>query len=279
MGIKRYNPRTPGQRFKTSSDFAEITDKKKKPERSLLDTKKKTGGRNAHGRITTRHIGGGNRQHYRIVDFKRDKHNVPAVVNGIEYDPNRSANIALLHYVDGSKAYILAPLGLKKGDKIISGETVEIKVGNAMPLKSVPIGSTIHNIELQPSRGGQIARSAGSGVTLQGRDAGYAILKMPSGEMRKVPENCYCTIGRIGNVEHELISQGKAGRNRHRGIKPTVRGVVMNPCDHPHGGGEGKSPVGMASPVTPWGKPTLGYKTRKNKKNSTKFIVKRRTAK
>jgi len=279
MGIKRYNPRTPGQRFKTSSDFAEITDKKKKPERSLLSGNKKTGGRNAMGRITTRHIGGGNRQHYRIVDFKRNRHNVPATVNAIEYDPNRSANIALLFYADGSKSYILAPLGLKKGDKIISGENVEIKTGNAMPLKCVPVGSMIHNIEMQPGNGGQIARSAGSGVVLQGRDAGYAILKMPSGEMRKVPENCFCTIGRIGNIDHELISQGKAGRNRHRGIRPSVRGVVMNPCDHPHGGGEGKSPVGMASPVTPWGKPTLGYKTRKDKKNSTRFIVKRRTAK
>lgn len=279
MGIKRFKPRTPGQRFKTVSTFDEITDKKKEPERSLLDTKKKTGGRNNAGRITTRHIGGGNRQHYRIVDFKRNKTNVPAIVNGIEYDPNRSANIALLHYVDGSKAYILAPMGLKKGDKIISGESVEIKTGNAMPLKNVPIGSMIHNIEMQPGKGGQIARSAGSAVTLQGRDGGYAILKMPSGEMRKVPENCYCTIGRIGNIDHELISQGKAGRNRHRGIKPTVRGVVMNPCDHPHGGGEGKSPVGRPSPVTPWGKPALGLKTRKQKKNSTRFIVKRRTKK
>jgi len=269
MGIKRYNPKTPGQRFKTVSDFDEITDKKKKPERSLLGTNKRTGGRNAMGRITTRHIGGGNRQHYRLIDFKRNKLNVPAVVNAIEYDPNRSANIALLFYVDGSKSYILAPLGLKKGDRIISGENVEIKVGNAMPLK-------IHNIEMQPGRGGQIARSAGSGVVLQGRDTGYAIIKMPSGEMRKIPENCYCTIGRIGNIDHELISLGKAGRNRHLGVRPSVRGVVMNPCDHPHGGGEGKSPVGMPSPVTPWGKPTLGKKTRHNKKNSTRFIVKRR---
>jgi len=276
MGIKRYNPKTPGQRFKTTSDFDEITDKDKKPERSLLSTNKRTGGRNAMGRITTRHIGGGNRQQYRIVDFKRNKLNVPAIVNAIEYDPNRSANIALLFYVDGSKSYILAPQGLKKGDKIISGENVEIKTGNAMPLKNVPVGSTIHNIEMQPGRGGQIARSAGAGVTLQGRDIGYAIIKMPSGEMRKIPENCYCTIGRIGNIDHELISLGKAGRNRHMGVRPSVRGVVMNPCDHPHGGGEGKSPVGMASPVTPWGKPTLGKKTRHTKKNSTRFIVKRR---
>jgi large subunit ribosomal protein L2 len=276
MGIKRYNPKTPGQRFKTTSAFDEITDRNKKPERSLLDTNKRTGGRNAMGRITTRHIGGGNRQHYRIIDFKRNKLNVPAIVNAIEYDPNRSANIALLYYVDGSKSYILAPLGLKKGDKIISGETVEIKTGNAMPLKNVPVGSTIHNIEMQPGKGGQIARSAGSGVTLQGRDIGYAIVKMPSGEMRKIPENCYCTIGRIGNIDHELISLGKAGRNRHMGVRPTVRGVVMNPCDHPHGGGEGKSPVGHDAPRSPWGKRTLGVKTRKAKQNSTRFIVKRR---
>ena len=279
MAIKRYKPRSPGQRFKTTSTFEEITDKGKAPERSLLSSQSRHGGRNNQGVITTRHIGGGNRQKYRIIDFKRAKVNVPAVVASIEYDPNRSANIALLHYVDGSKAYILAPMGLKKGEKIISGDNVEIKVGNAMPMRVMPIGSTIHNIEMQPGKGGQIARSAGAAVTLQGRDEGYAILKMPSGELRKIPENCFATIGRIGNVDHELISQGKAGRNRHRGIKPTVRGVVMNPCDHPHGGGEGKSPIGFASPVTPWGKPTLGYKTRKRNKNSARFIVKRRTAK
>jgi large subunit ribosomal protein L2 len=276
MGIKRFNPRTPGQRFKTVSTYDEITDRTKAPEKSLLDINRKTGGRNNMGRITTRHIGGGNRQKYRLVDFKRNKTNVPAVVQSIEYDPNRSANIALLYYVDGSKSYILAPLDLKKGDKIISGENVEIKIGNAMPLKNVPVGSTIHNIELQPGKGGQMARSAGSGVVLQGRDEGYAILKMPSGEMRKVPENCFCTIGRIGNVDHNLVSQGKAGRNRHRGVRPTVRGVVMNPCDHPHGGGEGKSPVGHASPLSPWGKKTLGKKTRKGNKNSSRFIISRR---
>jgi len=279
MGIKRYNPRTPGQRFKTTSTFEEITDKKKKPEKSLLCEKQKSGGRNNAGRITTRHIGGGNRQKYRIIDFKRDKKNVPANVAFIEYDPNRSANIALLHYVDGAKAYILAPHGLKQGDKVISGENVEIKVGNAMPLKAMPLGSTVHNVELQPGKGGQIARSASSYVTLQGRDGGYAILKMPSGEVRKVPEECFATIGRIGNLDHELISQGKAGRNRHRGIRPTVRGVVMNPCDHPHGGGEGKSPVGHDAPRSPWGKRTLGVKTRRDKRSSTRFIVKRRTAK
>ena len=279
MGIRRYKPTSPGSRFKTVSTFEEITDKKKKPERALLAKKEKTGGRNNQGKITTRHIAGGNRQKYRIIDFKRQKHNVPATVAGVEYDPNRSANIALLHYVDGSKSYILAPHQLKKGDKVISGPTVEIKTGNAMPLSNVPVGSMIHNVELQPNRGGQIARGAGSYVTLAGKDGGYAILKMPSGEMRKIPLACYATIGRVGNVDHELISLGKAGRNRHMGVRPTVRGSAMNPCDHPHGGGEGKCPIGMASPVTPWGKPTLGYKTRRNKKNSTRFIIKRRRVK
>ncbi|MDR0462207.1 MAG: 50S ribosomal protein L2 [Christensenellaceae bacterium] len=279
MAIKRFKPRSPGQRFKTVSTFDEITDKKKEPEKSLLCEKPKTGGRNNQGKISVRHIGGGNRQKYRIVDFKRDKVNVPAKVAFIEYDPNRSANIALLHYVDGSKSYILAPHGLKAGDKVISGESVEIKVGNAMPLKAMPLGSTIHNVEMQPGKGGQIARSASSYVTLQGRDAGYAILKMPSGETRKVPETCYATIGRIGNLDHELISQGKAGRNRHRGIRPTVRGVVMNPVDHPHGGGEGKSPIGHPAPLTPWGKKALGMKTRSRKKPSTRFIVKDRRTK
>lgn len=276
MGIKRFNPTSPGSRHKTMSTFDEITDKRKKPEKSLLAPKPKTGGRNFQGKITTRHIGGGNRQHYRLIDFKRNKHNVPAKVAEIEYDPNRTANIALLHYVDGSKAYILAPLGLTKGEKIISGPNVEVKVGNAMPLSAMPIGSTVHNIEMQPGKGGQMARSAGAYASLAGRDNGYATLKMPSGEMRRVPEVCYATIGRIGNIDHELISLGKAGRKRHMGIKPTVRGVVMNPVDHPHGGGEGKSPVGMAAPVTPWGKPALGKKTRKNKKPSSRFIVKRR---
>ena len=276
MGIKRFNPTSPGSRHKTVSTFEEITDKGKKPERSLLATKHKTGGRNFQGKITTRHIGGGARQKYRIIDFKREKRMVPATVASIEYDPNRTANIALLHYVDGAKAYILAPLGLSKGDKVIAGESVEVKVGNAMPLCSVPIGSTVHNIEMQPGKGGQIARSAGGYALLAGRDNGYATLKMPSGEMRRINEKCYATIGRVGNLDHELISIGKAGRKRHMGIKPTVRGVVMNPVDHPHGGGEGKSPVGMAAPVTPWGKPALGKKTRKKKNPSTKFIVKGR---
>ncbi len=277
MGIKRFKPRSAGTRFKTVSTFEEITDRRQKPEKSLLRTKKKTGGRNVYGRITTRHIGGGNRQHYRLIDFKRDKRMIPAIVNSIEYDPNRTANIALLFYADGEKRYIIAPLDLKKGDSVIAGDKVEIKVGNAMPLSAVPIGSIIHNIEMQPGAGAKIARSAGMYVTLAGRDNGYAILKMPSRETRKVPETCYATIGRIGNLDHELISIGKAGRNRHKGIRPTVRGVVMNPCDHPHGGGEGKSPVGFSSPVTPWGKKALGYKTRKKNKASNRFILSRRS--
>jgi large subunit ribosomal protein L2 len=276
MGIKRFNPRSAGSRFKTVLTFDEITDKKRRPEPNLLSPKKKTGGRNSYGRITTRHIGGGARQHYRLIDFKRSKRMVPAVVAAIEYDPNRTANIALLYYADGEKSYIIAPLDLKKGDKVIAGDNVEIRVGNAMPLTVVPIGSVIHNIEIQPGSGAKIARAAGMYATLAGRDGGYAILKMPSGEMRRVSENCYATMGRIGNVDHELVSLGKAGRNRHKGVRPTVRGVVMNPCDHPHGGGEGKSPVGFASPVTPWGKPALGYKTRKKNKPSNRFIIKRR---
>lgn len=276
MGIKRFNPTSPGVRHKTMSTFDEITDKQKKPERSLLAPKQKTGGRNFQGKITTRHIGGGNRQKYRIIDFKRNKHNVPATVAAIEYDPNRSSNIALLHYVDGAKGYIIAPLGLSKGDKVIAGPAVDVKVGNAMPLSAMPIGSMVHNIEMQPGRGGQLARSAGNSARLVGRSEGYAIIELPSKEMRKVSEKCFATIGQVGNIDHRNISLGKAGRKRHMGIKPTVRGVVMNPCDHPHGGGEGKSPVGMKSPVTPWGKPTLGKKTRSQKKPSTRFIVKRR---
>ena len=278
MGIKRFKPRSAGVRFKTISTFDEI-DKNAKPEKSLLATKKKTGGRNVYGRITTRHIGGGNRQHYRIIDFKRDKRMVPAIVDSIQYDPNRTANIALLHYVDGEKRYIIAPLDLKKGDKVIAGDKVEVKVGNAMPLAAVPVGSMVHNIEMQPGSGAKIARSAGMYATLAGRDNGYAILKMPSGETRRIPEACYATIGRIGNLDHELVALGKAGRKRHMGVRPTVRGVVMNPCDHPHGGGEGKSPVGFASPVSPWGKKTLGYKTRKQNKPSNRFILSRRDKK
>ena len=241
----------------------------------MLESKNNKGGRNNKGRITVRHIGGGNRNKYRIIDFKRNKDGIPAKVAEIEYDPNRTANIALLHYVDGEKRYILAPLGLQKGDTVISGEGADIKAGNALPLSAIPVGTMVHNIEFQPGRGGQMVRSAGAAAQLMAREGKYATLRLPSGEMRMVPVACKATIGQVGNLDHELVSVGKAGRKRHMGIRPTVRGVVMNPCDHPHGGGEGKSPVGRPSPVTPWGKPTLGYKTRKKNKNSDKFIVKR----
>ena len=273
MAIKRYKPITPGTRFKTVSAFEEITTEK--PERSLVVSKNRKGGRNNTGRITVRHIGGGNRNKYRIIDFKRDKDNIPAKVAEIEYDPNRTANIALLHYADGEKRYILAPLGLAKGDTVISGENADIKAGNALPLSAIPVGTMVHNVEMQPGRGGQMVRTAGAAAQLMAREGKYATLKLPSGEMRMVPVACKATVGQVGNLDHELVSIGKAGRKRHMGVKPTVRGVVMNPCDHPHGGGEGKSPIGRPSPVTPWGKPTLGYKTRKKNKTSDKFIVKR----
>ena len=273
MALKRFKPTSAGQRFKTTPSFEEITTGK--PEKSLLDKVKKTGGRNSYGRITVRHIGGGNRQKYRVIDFKRDKDNIPAKVATIEYDPNRSSYIALLHYADGEKRYILAPLGLAVGDTVVSGENVEIKVGNTLPLENIPVGSVIHNIEFQPGRGGKIARSAGNSAQYMAKEGSYATLRMPSGEMRKVPVTCRATIGQIGNTEHEIVSLGKAGRKRHMGVRPTVRGSVMNPVDHPHGGGEGKSPVGHAGPMTPWGKPALGYKTRKKKNISNKFIVKR----
>ncbi len=273
MGIKRFKPYTPGRRTYTVSDFSEITTTK--PEKSLLESKSKTGGRNATGRITVRHIGGGNRQKYRIIDFKRNKDGIPALVKSIEYDPNRSANIALLAYADGEKAYILAPLGLSVGDTVQSGTDVDIKVGNCLPLNNIPVGTMVHNIEFQPYRGGQIARSAGAAGQLMAKENGKATIRMPSGEMRYVPLACRATIGQVGNLEHEIVSLGKAGRKRHMGVKPAVRGVVMNPCDHKHGGGEGKSPVGLPGPVTPWGKPALGYKTRNKKKNSGKFIIKR----
>jgi len=266
---------TPGTRFKTVSSFSELTPNTS-PEKSLLEPLSRKGGRNNTGRITVRHIGGGNRIKYRIIDFKRNKDSIPAKVASIEYDPNRSANIALLHYADGEKRYILAPLGLNKGDTVLSGEKADIKSGNALPLNAIPVGTMVHNIELQPKRGGQIVRSAGTAAQLMAKEGAYATLKLPSGEMRMVPSACKATIGQVGNAEHELISLGKAGRKRHMGIKPTVRGVVMNPCDHPHGGGEGKSPIGRPSPVTPWGKPTLGRKTRKKNKGSDKFIVSRR---
>ena len=255
------------------SDFAEITSTK--PEKSLLVSLNKTGGRNSTGRITVRHIGGGNRTKYRIIDYKRNKDGIPAKVASIQYDPNRSANIALLHYADGVKKYILAPVGLGVGDTVISGEGADIKAGNALMLQNIPVGTMVHNIELQPNKGGQIARAAGSAAQLMAKEGNKATLRMPSGEMRYVSLKCRATIGQVGNLEHENVSIGKAGRTRHMGVKPTVRGVVMNPCDHPHGGGEGKSPIGMPTPVTPWGKPALGYKTRNKKAKSNKFIIKR----
>lgn len=273
MAVKRFKPITAGTRFKTVSSFSEVTTET--PEKSLLESISRSGGRNNNGRITVRHIGGGNRIKYRIIDFKRNKDNIPAKVAEIEYDPNRTSYIALLHYADGEKRYILAPLGLQKGDTVVSGETADIKAGNALPLANIPVGTMVHNIEMQPGRGGQMVRSAGAAAQLMAKEGKYATLKLPSGEMRLIPLSCKATIGQVGNLDHELISLGKAGRKRHMGIKPTVRGVVMNPCDHPHGGGEGKSPVGRPSPVTPWGKPTLGYKTRKKNKTSDKFIVKR----
>ncbi len=273
MGIKRFKPTSPARRFFTVSDFAEIT--KTTPEKSLLESKNRSGGRNANGRITVRHIGGGSRQKYRIIDFKRNKDGIPAKVSAIEYDPNRSANIALLAYADGEKRYILAPLGLSVGETVVSGSGIDIKVGNCLKLEDIPVGTMVHNIEMQPMRGGQIARSAGCSAQLMAKDNGKATLRMPSGEMRYVPIACRATIGQVGNIDHEIISIGKAGRKRHMGIKPTVRGVVMNPCDHPHGGGEGKSPIGMPGPVTPWGKPALGYKTRKKNKTTNKSIIKR----
>ena len=273
MAIRRYKPTSPARRFMSVSMFEEITTTK--PEKSLLAPKQKTGGRNFSGRITVRHIGGGNRNKYRIIDFKRNKYDIPAKVASIEYDPNRTSNIALLHYADGEKKYILAPLGLNVGDVLESGEHADIKVGNALPLSAIPVGTMIHNIELQPGNGGIIARAAGNAAQLMAKEGKYAIVRMPSGEMRYVLINCRATVGQVGNLDHEIVRVGKAGKTRHMGVRPTVRGVVMNPNDHPHGGGEGKSPVGMPSPVTPWGKPALGYKTRKKKNKSNKFIIKR----
>lgn len=273
MAIKRLRPITPGTRFKTVLDYSVIT--KKEPEKSLTVSLNRTGGRNNQGKITVRHIGGGGRRKYRIIDFKRDKDNIPAKVAAIEYDPNRTAFIALLHYADGEKRYILAPLGLQVGDTVVSGANVDIKVGNAMPLEYVPVGTMVHNIELQPKRGGQLARTAGAAAQLMAKEGKYATLRLPSGEMRMVPISCRATIGQVGNLDSELVSLGKAGRTRHLGVRPTVRGFVMNPVDHPHGGGEGKSPVGMPSPMTPWGKKAMGLKTRKKKNRSDRFIVKR----
>ena len=274
MGMKHFNAYTPSRRNMTVSDFSEIT--KKTPEKSLLAKKKEKAGRNSYGRITVRHQGGGNRQKYRIIDFKRRKDNVEATVIGIEYDPNRSANIALIQYEDGEKAYILAPQGLTDGDKVISGETADIKAGNCMPIDSIPVGTLIHNIELNPGQGGKLVRTAGQSAQLMAKEGKYATLRLPSGEMRKVLAKCRATVGVIGNSDHENVKIGKAGRKRHMGWRPEVRGSVMNPVDHPHGGGEGKAPVGHAGPMTPWGKPALGYKTRNKKKATNKFIVKRR---
>lgn len=270
MAIKNYRPTSPGRRQMTVLAFDEIT--KTEPEKSLVAPLKKTGGRNNFGRITSRFRGGGHKRKYRIIDFKRDKDNIPAKVAAIEYDPNRSANIALLHYLDGEKRYIIAPLGLKPGDVVESGPDADIKVGNALPLQNIPVGTTVHNIELAPGRGGQLARSAGASAQLMAKEGKYATLRLPSGESRLVLLTCRATIGQVGNVDHENVSIGKAGRSRWLGRRPHVRGVVMNPVDHPHGGGEGKAPIGHPGPLTPWGKPTLGYKTRK-KKQSDKYIV------
>ena len=274
MGIKTYNPYTPSRRNMTGSDFSEIT--KTVPEKSLCVSKGKTAGRNNQGKITVRHHGGGNRQKYRIIDFKRTKDGIPAVVKGIEYDPNRTANIALICYEDGEKAYILAPAGLTDGMKVMSGPNAEIKVGNCLPLSAIPVGTLVHNIELAPGRGGQMVRSAGNSAQLMTKEGKYATLRLPSGEMRMVPIECRASIGVIGNGDHNLINYGKAGRKRHMGIRPTVRGSVMNPNDHPHGGGEGKTSIGRPGPCTPWGKPALGLKTRKKNKQSNKMIVRRR---
>ena len=274
MGMKHFNPTTPSLRNMTVSTFEEIT--KKTPEKSLLVTKKKNSGRNSYGRITVRHQGGGNRQKYRIIDFKRRKDNVIATVIGIEYDPNRSANIALIEYEDGEKAYILAPIGLTDGDKVISGDKADIKPGNCMKIESIPVGTMIHNIELNPGQGGKLVRAAGQEAQLMAKEGKYAHVRLPSGEMRLIMAVCRATIGTVGNSDHENVKIGKAGRSRHMGKRPEVRGSVMNPVDHPHGGGEGRAPVGHAGPMTPWGKPALGYKTRKKNKQSDKFIVKRR---
>ena len=277
MGIKTYSPYTPSRRHMTGSDFKEIT--ANKPEKSLVVSLKKNSGRNNQGKITVRHQGGGYRTKYRLVDFKRNKDGIPAKVMTIEYDPNRTANIALICYADGQKSYILAPYGLKVGDTLMNGETAEVRLGNCLPLANIPVGSSIHNIELYPGKGGQLVRSAGNSAQLMAKEGKYATLRLPSGEMRMVPIGCRATIGQVGNIDHELINVGKAGRKRHMGIRPTVRGSVMNPNDHPHGGGEGRTSIGRPGPVTPWGKPALGLKTRKKSKQSNKLIIRRRDGK
>lgn len=274
MGMKHFNPTTPSLRNMTVSTFDEIT--KTTPEKSLLTKKKKNAGRNSYGRITVRHQGGGNRQKYRLIDFKRRKDDMVATVLGIEYDPNRSANIALIEYEDGEKSYILAPIGLTDGDKVVSGDKADIKPGNCMKIENIPVGTMIHNIELNPGQGGKLVRAAGQEAQLMAKEGKYAHVRLPSGEMRLIMAVCRATIGTVGNSDHENVKIGKAGRSRHMGKRPEVRGSVMNPVDHPHGGGEGRAPVGHAGPMTPWGKPALGYKTRKKNKQSDKFIVKRR---
>ncbi len=277
MAIKSYKPTSPSRRQMTVTDYSDLS--KVKPEKSLLEPLKKNSGRNSYGRITVRHRGGGNRRKYRIIDFKRDKDNMNATVQTIEYDPNRSAFIALVQYEDGEKRYILAPDGLKVGYIVSSGEEADIKPGNCLPLANIPVGTVIHAIELYPGKGAQMVRSAGNMAQLMAKEGKYALVRLPSGEMRNVPINCKASIGQVSNIDHENVNIGKAGRTRHMGIRPTVRGSVMNPCDHPHGGGEGKSPIGRPGPVTPWGKPALGYKTRKKHNRSDKFIVKRRNGK
>lgn len=276
MAVKKYKPTTPGRRGMTGHSFEAVTTDK--PQKSLIAKKKNHGGRNVNGRVTVRHRGGGARRRLRIVDFKRKKHDIPARVAEIEYDPNRSANIALLHYADGEKAYILAPQGLRKGDSVISGEKVDIKPGNSLPIANIPTGTIIHNVEMKEGRGGQLVRAAGSGAQLVAKEGDYAQLRMPSGEIRLIRQKCFATIGQIGNTDHGNVKLGKAGRKRHMGIRPTVRGTAMSPRDHPHGGGEGRSPIGMPSPKSPWGKPTLGKKTRRNK-STDKYIVRRRKKK
>ncbi len=278
MSIKTYRPTTPARRQMTVSGFDGV-DKHAKPERSLIEVRKKNSGRNSYGRITVRHKGGGNRRKYRVIDFRRDKLDMTATVLRLEYDPNRSAFIALVQYEDGEKRYILAPVGIGAGDTVVSSASADIKPGNCLPLENIPVGTVIHNIELYPGRGAQFVRAAGVAAQLMAKEGGMATIRMPSGEMRKVRMDCRATIGQVGNIDHSNVSIGKAGRKRHMGVRPTVRGSVMNPVDHPHGGGEGKSPIGRPGPVTPWGKPTLGYKTRKAKNRTNKFIVKRRNAK
>ena len=277
MSIKVYKPTTNARRNMSVTDYSELS--KVAPEKSLLKALKKNSGRNSYGRITVRHRGGGNRRKYRVIDFKRNKFDVKATVKSLEYDPNRSAHIALIEYTDGEKAYILAPVGLKVGDTVVSGPSADIKPGNALPLTNIPVGTFVHNVELYPGKGGQLARAAGNAAQLMAKEGVYALLRLPSGELRNVPVQCMATVGQVGNLDHENVKIGKAGRTRHLGIRPTVRGSVMNPNDHPHGGGEGKSPIGRPGPVTPWGKPALGYKTRAKKNRSDKLIVKRRNDK